>query len=399
VSSLIDSMACRGDIYYINIPYDRVKKFIQQGPFNNYSEYTKLFESGNFIGDNASQSIKFSQAVGNALQTVEKSRKAKAGDAPAGGSPEPQSKNQIAAALAMISPDTNTLSFFYVSTLIDTILHNIEKELISLPAKLKAGMATGDSPIEDTTNCDIRQKVHEMKQYKKNFERFRVLMGPVEVVHQRPNEGMMSAFVNFGDFPISVKYFVEWLATKVLQRNEVHYSLTKFLNDFFNNLIREFLNNDTCFMYNISQKVRVNQAVVTAYNGLGDPKTDSITSHIIEKRGPKAARISISDFKMPQLCADRAQRTPSDSELPILNIAGPRGSADTYAPLSSEINYFVFFAGRTMPTERQKGIRCEDASRGIHHYLLGRHKGLIKNIKLSKTDSPGLAEVRFEQDG
>ena len=52
-----------------------------------------------------------------------------------------------------------------------------------------------------------------------------------------------------------------------------------------------------------------------------------------------------------------------------------------------------------MPTERQRGIRCEDSSRGIHHYLLGRDQGLIKNIKLSKTESPGLAEVRFEQDG
>jgi len=224
-------------------------------------------------------------------------------------------------------------------------------------------------------------------------------MGPVEVVHQRPDEGMMSTFVNFGDIPVSVKYFVEWLATKVLQRNEVHYPLTKFLNDFFNNLIREFLNNDSCFVYNIAQKVRVNQAVVTAYNGLGDPDVDSISANIITKRGSKARRISTADFKMPQLCAGEGYVSPRDSDLPILNIAGPRGSADTYAPLSSEMNYFVFFAGRTMPTERQKGIRCEDSSRGIHHYLLGRDKGLIKNIKLSKTDSPGLAEVRFEQDG
>ena len=78
----------------------------------------------------------------------------------------------------------------------------------------------------------LKQKIHEMKLYKKNFARFRILMGPVEVVHQRPDEGMMSTFVNFGDIPVSVKYFVEWLATKVLQRNEVHYPLTKFLNDF-----------------------------------------------------------------------------------------------------------------------------------------------------------------------
>ena len=52
-----------------------------------------------------------------------------------------------------------------------------------------------------------------------------------------------------------------------------------------------------------------------------------------------------------------------------------------------------------MPTEKMNGVRCQDEDRGIQHYFLGRDKGLIKNIKLSKTDSKGLAEVRFEQDG
>jgi len=46
-----------------------------------------------------------------------------------------------------------------------------------------------------------------------------------------------------------------------------------------------------------------------------------------------------------------------------------------------------------------KGRKEEDEAKGIFHYMLGRDRGLIKNIKLSKTDSRGLAEVRFEQDG
>ena len=31
--------------------------------------------------------------------------------------------------------------------------------------------------------------------------------------------------------------------------------------------------------------------------------------------------------------------------------------------------------------------------------MIGRDKGLIKNIKLTKTQTKGLAEVRFEQEG
>jgi len=36
---------------------------------------------------------------------------------------------------------------------------------------------------------------------------------------------------------------------------------------------------------------------------------------------------------------------------------------------------------------------------GIYHYQIGRDRGLVKTIKLSKTSTPGLQEVRFEQQG
>ena len=45
------------------------------------------------------------------------------------------------------------------------------------------------------------------------------------------------------------------------------------------------------------------------------------------------------------------------------------------------------------------GDREADQSGGIFHYMLGRDVGIVKNISLSKTDSPGLKEVRFEQEG
>jgi hypothetical protein len=40
-----------------------------------------------------------------------------------------------------------------------------------------------------------------------------------------------------------------------------------------------------------------------------------------------------------------------------------------------------------------------DHSRGIWHYQIGKDRGIVKTISLSKTDSTGLAEVRFEQEG
>tara|TARA_R110002020_G_scaffold295713_1_gene511301 strand:- start:33503 stop:38008 length:4506 start_codon:yes stop_codon:yes gene_type:complete len=404
VSKLLYSMACTNSIYYINIPYQKMKDFVQLGPFKHYEDYHKAYNEGNFIMNNESYGSQLATGIDNALNN---STSGMAGYLKTGESLSGQRnvKRQVAAALVAVNPNENNLGFFYVSDLLDQILGNIDLELDALINLLK-GKGPAMKWSKDSTQCEIDMRINELKLYKKNFKRFRILLGPVEFVHHKVRDGKPSAFVNFGDIPISVKYFVEWLTSKVLQRDETSYPLTKFLNDFFNTLVRDFLNDDSCFIYNTSQKVRVNQAVLTSFRP-EDPfgEHDEITHHIITKFKDAGSRINVSHFKHAEkwdasarLCNTNVQKD-ADSDLPILNVAGIKGSAQTYAPLSREMNYFVFFAGRTMPTELMNGIKCQDEDRAIQHYLMGRDKGLIKNIKLTKTDSTGLAEVRFEQDG
>jgi hypothetical protein len=49
--------------------------------------------------------------------------------------------------------------------------------------------------------------------------------------------------------------------------------------------------------------------------------------------------------------------------------------------------------------EAMRGLEKPDAAAGVFHYLIGKPNGIVKNIQLTKTDSPGLKEVRFEQEG
>ena len=91
--------------------------------------------------------------------------------------------------------------------------------------------------------------------------------------------------------------------------------------------------------------------------------------------------------------------------------------------ICKEMNYLCFFAGRSVPmnqmigcknivdgdqgegcykTENGNSVKVSDKSdhdRGIWHYQIGKDRGIVKTINLSKTDSTGLAEVRFEQEG
>ena len=166
------------------------------------------------------------------------------------------------------------------------------------------------------------------------------------------------------------------------------YPLSVFLNQLINHLVTNFLNSNDCFLYDIKQKIRVNQAVITSYSA--EPDIDRITELTYK---------SWEDgfFKVP-LRLDLASPTAQDNR-PILNISGRSGNNGLdYAPLAYETNYLTFFAGRTAASGRTVD-RARDEAAGLFHYGLGQSKGLVKEIKLRKTQTKGLAEARFEQDG
>ena len=91
-----------------------------------------------------------------------------------------------------------------------------------------------------------------------------------------------------------------------------------------------------------------------------------------------------------------------DGSGPIINVSGNSRlpDASTIAMQDIEKNYMIFFAARTRPSPGlMVGNRISDHRSGIYHYELGREKGIVKTISLTKTETPGLQEVRFEQDG
>jgi hypothetical protein len=196
--------------------------------------------------------------------------------------------------------------------------------------------------------------------------------------------------------PISTKFFFEWITSAMISRQESYLSLNDFLNQLFNELITKFLNNDHCFPYSIKQKTRVFQASITGHevdtsdwaSGQASP-IDPVTEQLVypydsSYRG--AARANIN-------AAGRFQ-------LPLLKSSGlVLDSPRSMVPSTSEINYLVYYAGRTNPTDIFRGNKIEDEARGVIHYQIGQDSGLVKNIDLKKTQTPGLTEVRFETTG
>tara|TARA_B100001123_G_scaffold74689_5_gene84309 strand:+ start:33957 stop:37970 length:4014 start_codon:yes stop_codon:yes gene_type:complete len=407
LSSLIGHLMVRDLVYYVTLGADEMNLFTQDGPTEAFKtlrselsaqingkptpEKDICAEGGDkdsapeLLGIVSNGSQRFSNMdgrVGAAMQEY----------AQAYGEGE-TSGAILQALISGGDPNQHTLSFFFVSDLIDVILENIEAELASLPGALETLKSSSHVKASQVSS---RQR--EMRQYLISFKKIRVLLGPAELYTVSSNGEQVRTIANLGDMPISTKYFLEWMMEKMLKKQEVFYPLTKFINDFFNDLLNNFLNNDSCFGFSIKQQTRINQAAVTAFsrnNGI-----DSLSAKLFQNKKPSQQKVRID-------LSDGALWTQGS---PLLELSGPAGSAKTKISNQHEMNYMIFFAGRVQPTELMQGKRLSwkdkrgtlhlgDQVRGINHYLLGKDRGIIKNIKLSKTQVPGLAEVRFEQDG
>jgi len=388
-------------VKYIELSAEELRTFQTKGPF---------FERGKGVEvtDNPANSF----AVGKDIAQVYEAATLSTADSSNAKSAfeKAQAKANLKFALEVSNPEKETIAFFYVSDLLDVVLQSISERLRAFERD-----ETWQAVEQEMRAMNVSQltaslsklKAYKEREIKKNkafyrqFAKFRLVMGPLEILNPRNNKREKklgeppSDHVSFGDVPISVKYFMEWMTEKTTKKDQMEYYLSKFINDFFNDLLRNFLNSDNCFSYSTKQKIRLNKAAITSYKEC-ETRYDEITSWILDysKKHNLNPRISRADLDLMK--QDRAP-------CPALNISGPcatpRPLPTSHGPPTNEINYLVYFAGRTQPRELMNGSRSQDAQNGIFHYMIGRPRGIVKTINLSRTDATGLKEVRFEQEG
>ena len=145
---------------------------------------------------------------------------------------------------------SEAIPFFYVSDMIDVILRSIESSLEEIAIKIgEIDLASTDAAAvaaeqeketeveatEDSlgnkkeyeTSDELKQKeLKKIQKFIRQFKTFRILLGPVELVN--PRKKSESLFITLGDLPISARYFTQWLTKKLLKREEVVYTLTRF---------------------------------------------------------------------------------------------------------------------------------------------------------------------------
>ena len=370
LQQLVTSLAEKEKIYTLRLNIDSIAHFLSRGPFLDWDPANPPFDLT--LNATSADSDTAAENLADAIDSFD------GFEAEEGTNSR---SNLFKSGLAATDPKNETVPFIFVSDLIDCILENIEGELLDLPNSIVTAMrqAPGASSAGLDQGCRIAAEQQKLRKLKRAYEKLRIVLGPLEVVDQAQTSPSNILHCTFGDVPIALKYFLEWMTEQMAGQHQTIYSLTRFINDLFNKLIQDFLNDGSCFGWDIKPggKVRVNQTVVTSYPSA--PSVDEITTYCTSHA---LTRANVGDIPRP-----------------VFRLSGDPGVPSASGLVSQEMNYFVFFAGRVAPIDQMNGNKEEDEEKGIYHYMIGRNKGLIKTIKLSKTDSQGLAEVRFEQEG
>jgi len=274
------------------------------------------------------------------------------------------------------------IPYLYVGDVIDIVMGEMTSFLETTHSMVTESQDYEGIPYNlELKSAELQHLSAIIKQYKK----FRLTMGPLELYDHAKQRYVN---VNFADVPISVAQFSEFLTSKLLKKDQAIYPLTQFLKDIFNLLIKNYLNKSTCKGVNIKQKTRLFESCITSYGmDLGSNRyMDRITHRIVQQ---------MQNFNTgPRLFVSNDKRAVS-----ILNISGKAQYKNPNEGFEKEFNHFVFYAGRVQPSNMMQGNQSQDEARGIFHYILGKNEGIVKNIQLTKTNSPGLKEVRFESEG
>jgi hypothetical protein len=365
-------------IYYLNIDKKDMREWLKE-PWNNESYITVAN-----LRPNATIS---DDLVDQATTEAGKIKKGKL--------------SQAAFRLSLITNSdlVSNTAFFYLSDLIDAAMSNIEE---SLSTEQKPLSTTYFNEVIATLDTFSQKKIIEYivekqknKKYPKNlatleqFKKLRIVLGPMEITpYAKSLFDKRAISCTIGDIPISLTYFLDFMSSKVLAKDFIEYPFAKFIKDIINDCIRNFINSDGCFASNASQKVSLNSTTVLAYNSIKNGSLkDDLSNLILESGNKYSSKNCLLLNKVPT------------TKLPILKISGPTGDERKDLGVNNMINYFIFAIGRRYPIDEFAGNRTQDSEKGVFHYVLGENRGIVRNISLDKTTTPGLKELRFEQEG
>ena len=172
--------------------------------------------------------------------------------------------------------------------------------------------------------------------------------------------------INVAKIPISVLYFKEWFTNTIIKPERKSYAVMYFIRDLLNNLVVDALI-ETCLNRDYDKSFRFDTTSATS-NG------DKLSG----KAAPSAEVIQLANYN---------------------NIFPLTAESDTGEPvdISSLLTYVIIMPSYNTISNNGRGIYDEDIDKGIYHFEIGVDRGLMNDVKFTKTDMAYIREARMEQ--
>ena len=213
---------------------------------------------------------------------------------------------------------------------------------------------------------------------RKDIERTAFLLGSFDTADAFNSQAVKE--FNIMDIPVSVQYFYEWFTQNVIKTKRITYPIMDFIRDLTNDLVINLLF-DSCGRRPIDTKMRFNTATFLAIGKGPNNNVDSFIEYSPNKSNPQFPVIDVAKYY------------GQPGGLPFLT--DRQGNAN----INDFFNYVLIYPVKTSAMYGGVGNFFVDGSRGVHHFTVGRNKGLIKKIKFSKTDMNYIREARFFRNG
>jgi len=250
------------------------------------------------------------------------------------------------------------------------------------------------------------------------MERYIPLLSSFIYTDYNSKEPIFSA--NIADVPISAQYFNEWMVDNVVKSGRTIYPLMNFVKELTEVVVD--LMTEVC----INRQIDVSLMFQTAQiRGSGYPTGWSRHTAELDAEGklknPKNAtkwidRFSIIKDRIVESLADGDDDldpivinvdhwTAADSDYNTYEHCLPIPQGDELegirVPLEGYFDYNLIYAvsPTLTATHEGRGNREWDESMGTYHFHIGLNRGLMKNIKFSKSEMAYLREARYYNQG
>ena len=385
-ANLIKEIACASKIRYLPLDAQIVQEFMHEGPKLDWGKTTKLAPYAAFVGKEGNQEALKKDIAKAATDTSKKFR----GVLQTG----------------FTTPLTSSAKFIYLCDLVDLLMAKMTKA--NSPTLVRQNIERFDEFVK-FKDSDIKKYwadhpgaidslVERFAQSSQDFRRLRVVLGPIEIVDPgSPSENIR--VVSIGDLPIPVSLLLEYMVKMAGEKSTKHFDFITFITHLIQTTISNWLNDDTAFDGTLSQRVRIQSTTMTAFDG--QYEKDDLTRELVALN----AKFKRAD---PELVAAGAAGTPAvgdvkrihahrlhidDMAKPALDTAPGKDVEDV--DVRTETTYLVFYSTAACPIEATAAGRAE---RSVHSYMVGKDRGIIKDIQLDVyKDDGGMKALRYSQ--